>query len=49
MGRRLRRWLAGHLPSIIVFLGMLALWQLASTRLGIREYILPSAAVVCPR
>src|SRR5215831_9897250 len=42
----MRRWLAGHLPSIIVFLGLLALWQVASTTLGIREYILPSPAVV---
>jgi len=41
-----RRWLVGHLPSIIVFLGVLALWQFASTSLGIREYILPSPAVV---
>src|SRR5713101_6941354 len=46
MGRWLRRWLARHLPSIIVFVGVLALWQLASTSLGIREYILPSPAVV---
>jgi NitT/TauT family transport system permease protein len=42
----MRRWLAGRLPSIILFLGLLALWQLASTSLGIREYILPSPAVV---
>ena len=42
----MRRWLAGHLPSIILFLGLLGLWQMASTSLGIREYILPSPAVV---
>ncbi len=42
----MRRWLVGHLPSIIVFVGVLALWQFASTSLGIREYILPSPAVV---
>ena len=41
-----RRWLVGHLPSIIVFVGVLAFWQFASTSLGIREYILPSPAVV---
>ena len=35
----MRRWLVGHLPSIIVFVGVLALWQFASTSLGIREYI----------
>src|SRR6266849_5150784 len=42
----MRRWIVGHLPSIVLFLGLLALWQLASTSLGIREYILPSPAVV---
>jgi ABC-type nitrate/sulfonate/bicarbonate transport system permease component len=42
----MRRWLADHSPSVILFLGLLALWQLASTSLGIREYILPSPAVV---
>jgi NitT/TauT family transport system permease protein len=41
-----RRWLVGHFPSIVVFAGVLALWQVASTSLGIREYILPSPAVV---
>ena len=40
------RWLTGHLPPIVLFLGVLGLWQLASTSLGIREYILPSPAVV---
>jgi len=40
------RWLTSHLPSIAVFLGVLAAWQLASTSLGIREYILPSPALV---
>src|SRR5262249_49910638 len=42
----MRRWLTGHLPSIVLFLGVLALWQLASTNLRIREYILPSPAIV---
>ncbi|HEV8309646.1 MAG TPA: ABC transporter permease, partial [Methylomirabilota bacterium] len=42
----MRRWVVGHLPSIVLFLSLLALWQLASTSLGIREYILPSPAVV---
>ena len=41
----MRRWLARHLPSIVLFVALLALWQLASTSLGIREYILPSPAV----
>ncbi len=42
----MRRWLTVHLPSIVLFLGVLALWQLVSTSLRIREYILPSPAVV---
>src|SRR5215470_8462971 len=45
-GPDMRRWLTGHLPSIVLFLGVLALWQLVSTSLRIREYILPSPAVV---
>src|SRR5215467_6198540 len=45
-GPDMRRWLTGHLPPIVLFLGVLALWQLASTSLGIREYILPSPEVV---
>src|SRR5262249_13212602 len=43
---KMRRWLAGRLPSAVVFLLMLAFWQLASTSFGIREYILPSPAAV---
>ncbi|HXJ79917.1 MAG TPA: ABC transporter permease [Candidatus Methylomirabilis sp.] len=42
----MRRWLSAHLPSIALFLGLLALWQFAATSLGIREYILPSPASV---
>jgi NitT/TauT family transport system permease protein len=42
----MRARLASHLPSIGLFLGLLALWQLASTTLGIREYLLPSPIVV---
>jgi NitT/TauT family transport system permease protein len=41
----MRRWLT-HLPSAVVFLGVLALWQLASASFGIREYILPSPGAV---
>jgi len=40
------RWLAGHVPSIALFAALLALWQLASTSFGIREYILPSPVTV---
>jgi len=42
----MRAWLAGHLPSIGLFLGLLVLWQLAATTLGIREYLLPAPAMV---
>ena len=42
----MRRALGPHLPSIVLFAGVLALWQLASTSFGIREYILPSPTVV---
>jgi NitT/TauT family transport system permease protein len=41
-----RRWLVGHVPSIALFAALLALWQLASTSFGIREYILPSPVAV---
>jgi NitT/TauT family transport system permease protein len=42
----MRRALAHQLPSIVLFAAVLALWQLASTSLGVREYILPSPMVV---
>jgi NitT/TauT family transport system permease protein len=42
----MRGWLVRHLPSIALFVGLLALWQLASTSFGIRSYILPSPAAV---
>jgi NitT/TauT family transport system permease protein len=42
----MRRWLTRHVPSIVLFVALLALWQLASTSFGIRPYILPSPAVV---
>lgn len=35
-----------HLPSILLFLALLGLWQLASTSFGLREYLLPSPIVV---
>ena len=44
----IRRWVTAHLPSIVLFLGLLGLWQVASTSFGIREYILPSPASVAP-
>jgi len=42
----MRRFTIAHLPSIVLFLGLLGLWQVASTSFGIREYILPSPASV---
>jgi NitT/TauT family transport system permease protein len=42
----MRRFTVAHLSSIVLFLGLLGLWQLASTSFGIREYILPSPASV---
>jgi len=42
----MRRLIVAHLPSIVLFLGLLGLWQVASTSFGIREYILPSPASV---
>ena len=42
----MRGWLARHLPSIVLFVALLALWQLGATSFGIREYILPSPTVV---
>jgi NitT/TauT family transport system permease protein len=43
---RLRRRLGGYLPSVVLFAAELALWQLAVSVLGIREYILPSPGSV---
>ena len=45
-GPALRRALAAQLPSLGVFLAVLALWQLAVSGLRIREYILPSPLAV---
>ncbi len=42
----MRPWLARNAASIGLFLALLALWHLASTRLGLREYILPAPAAV---
>jgi NitT/TauT family transport system permease protein len=42
----MRRALAANTPSILLFVALLALWQLAVTGLRIREYILPSPLAV---
>jgi NitT/TauT family transport system permease protein len=34
--------LASSAPSVVLFLALLLLWQLAATSLGLREYLLPS-------
>jgi len=35
-------WLGRNWPSILLFVGLIAAWQLAVSGLGIREYLLPS-------
>jgi NitT/TauT family transport system permease protein len=42
----MRRALAAHAPSLLVFAAVLALWQIAASGLGIREYLLPGPLVV---
>jgi NitT/TauT family transport system permease protein len=42
----LRRALAAHTPAVLVFVAVLALWQLAVSAFRIREYILPSPLTV---
>jgi len=37
---------ARHLPSVVLFLGVVALWQVAVSGLGVREYILPAPLAV---
>jgi NitT/TauT family transport system permease protein len=42
----MRAWLRRHLPSVALFVALLALWQVAVTGFRTREYILPSPLVV---
>ena len=41
-GQRLANACVYYLPSILVILGLLVLWQIAVSALGIKEYILPT-------
>jgi NitT/TauT family transport system permease protein len=41
-----RRWLASYLPSVALFLALLAAWQIAVSTLALREYILPAPITV---
>ena len=41
-GQRLANACVYYLPSILVILGLLVLWQVAVSALGIKEYILPT-------
>ena len=42
----MRRALVLHAPSLVLFAATLALWQLAASTLGIREYLLPGPLAV---
>jgi len=41
-----RRWLATNVPSIALFLALLAVWQMAVSVFALREYILPAPVTV---
>ncbi|WP_198969643.1 ABC transporter permease [Xylophilus sp. ASV27] len=43
---RLARWTVHYLPAVGLFVGFIALWQLAVSLFGIREYLLPSPYAV---
>ncbi|MEO8080631.1 MAG: ABC transporter permease [Caldimonas sp.] len=43
---RVGRWIADYVPALAVFAAFIALWQIATSFLGVREYLLPSPAVV---
>src|SRR5262245_51799511 len=42
----MRRALVAHAPSVLVFVALLGLWQVAVSGFGIREYILPGPLTV---
>ena len=43
---RAARWVGAYLPAIGIFAGFIALWQLAVSAFGVREYLLPGPLLV---
>jgi NitT/TauT family transport system permease protein len=43
---RLRALAITYMPAVVLFVGLILLWQLAVSTLGIREYLLPSPGAV---
>ena len=44
--RSVGRQLGSHWPAVAIFAGVIVLWQLAVSFLGLREYLLPSPMAV---
>jgi ABC-type nitrate/sulfonate/bicarbonate transport system permease component len=42
VGARLRAAIVYYLPSVLVMVALVVIWQLVVTGLGIKEYILPT-------
>ena len=44
--RRIGPRISSHWPAVAIFAGVIVLWQLAVSFLGLREYLLPSPMAV---